>query len=122
MHKGFILRIILTAVVGLAFFAGAEQQTQAGDNPGKTAFLSNKCTMCHSIQSEKIEKASGGYQTSKERNVPPDLSGIGKKHNAEWFAKYLKHQEELNSLKHAKTWRGTEEQLQALAKWLEGLK
>jgi hypothetical protein len=54
--------------------------------------------------------------------VPPDLSGIGKKQNAEWFAKYLKHQEAVEGLKHAKLWRGTDQELQSLTKWLEGLK
>jgi cytochrome c2 len=119
MFKGFILGIMIITVVGLAFMASAEQSS---DNPGKAAFLSNKCNMCHSVESEKIEKASGGYQKSSEKNVPPDLSGIGKKQNAEWFGKYLKHQEAMNGLKHARTWRGTDAELQALSKWLESLK
>ena len=97
-------------------------RAEQSDNPGKTAFLSNKCNMCHSVQSEKIEKASGGYQTSNEKNVPPDLSGIGKKQNADWFTKYLKHQEAIDEMKHAKAWRGTDVELQALTKWLGNLK
>jgi mono/diheme cytochrome c family protein len=122
MQKGLILAIMILALVGLVVIAGSSQSAQANDNPGKAAFLSNKCNICHSVEAEKIEMTSGGYQKSKEKNVPPDLSGIGKQQNAEWFAKYLKHQEAVNGLKHAKTWRGTDEELQALSKWLEGLK
>jgi mono/diheme cytochrome c family protein len=122
MKKAIIIGSILLFVLGLALFAEEQQTTQANGSQGKAAFLSNKCNMCHSVESEKIEKSSGGYQKSTDKNVPPDLSGIGKKQNAEWFAKYIKKTEALNGVKHAKAYRGTEEELQAIAKWLEGLK
>ena len=122
MKKGIIIGSILLFVLGLAVYADEQQTSTTNQNPGKTAFLSNKCNLCHSIESEKIEKSSGGYQKSNEKNVPPDLSGIGKKHNADWLVKYLKKTEALNNVKHARLYRGTEEELQALAKWLEGLK
>ena len=121
MKKGIIFVSIVLLLVGVALFA-EEQQTTENKDAGKAAFLSNKCTMCHSVEAAKIEKASGGYQTSHEKNVPPDLSGIGKEHNAEWFSKYLRKTEALNGVQHAKAWRGTDKELEALTKWLESLK
>jgi len=122
MKKAIILGSIFLIAVGIALFAEEPTASSTNQNAGKAAFLSNKCNMCHSVESEKVEKASGGYQKSAEKNVPPDLSNVGKKHNAEWFTKYLKHTEALDGVKHAKAYRGTDEELQALAKWLEGLR
>ena len=120
---GFLLVIFVCCAIAI----GAENQDQQGtakstELPGRTAFLNNKCNLCHSIESEKVEKTSGGYQKSTDKNVPPDLSGIGRKVKADWIVKYLKKTEALDGVKHARLYRGTEKELEALAKWLEELK
>src|SRR4029079_8703118 len=96
---GFLLVIFVCCAIAI----GAENQDQQGTKstelPGRTAFLNNKCNLCHSIESAKVEKTSGGYQKSTDKNVPPDLSGIGKKVKADWIVKYLKKTEALDGVK-----------------------
>jgi hypothetical protein len=120
MKKQQLIILSLTILCFCAFLSWsfAEEKSEAG----KTAFLNNKCNMCHSIESEKIEKTTGGYQKSKEKNVPPDLTKIGQKHNAEWISGYITKKETLDDKKHAKAFRGTNEELEAIANWLASLK
>ena len=113
---------ISMVLLGLCVMAPWSIAEEAGSPSGKTAFLANKCNLCHSIESEKIEKTTGGFQKSTDKNVPPDLSTIGKKHNAAWMTKYLKKTEALNGVKHARFYRGSTENLEAITKWLETLK
>ena len=91
---------------------------EAADDPGKTAFLANKCNTCHSVASDKIEKT----MKTTPKKVPPDLSTVGDTRTADWIVKYLKKTETINNVKHAKAWTGKEGDLTAIAKWLEGHK
>jgi|KBSSwiStaDraftv2_1062776.scaffolds.fasta_scaffold2666418_1 cytochrome c2 len=107
--------VLSSLVIFLFLLAGF---ALAADPPGKTIFLANKCNTCHSISVDKIEKTS----KAKPKKEPPDLSTIGDQRTADWIVKYLKKTEAINNVKHAKTWTGKEEDLQVLAKWLEGHK
>jgi cbb3-type cytochrome oxidase cytochrome c subunit len=124
-----ILGITCLALAIVATYAsstfGQEEQTQtapAAAAPGKTAFVDQKCNRCHSILSEKVELTAGGYVKSKEKNIPPDLSGVGAKHPAEWIFKYVKRTETREGVKHAGVYRGNDEQLKLLSEWLATLK
>ncbi len=125
----FMTIICLCALIAWSFAQNVQDTDSdstsvknSDESGGKTAFLNSKCNLCHSVESEKVEKTTGGFQKSKDKNVPPDLSAIGKKHNAGWITKYLKKTEALDGVKHVRLYRGTNEDLEAIAKWLEGLK
>ena len=88
---------------------------------GKEIFISEKCTKCHEIKSQKIES------TKKEDAV--DLSGIGGKHDATWFKGWLTKTIEKDStlkpgtqVKHKKMWEGSDADLGALVDFLLTLK
>ena len=87
----------------------------AQDAAGKTAFLENKCNMCHSVESQGIEKTT--------KMVAPDLSDAGNMvESAEWLKGFLLKENETDAGAHKKTWTGTDEQLEAIIDWLTGLK
>jgi len=90
------------------------------DSTGKSIFLANKCNTCHSIQAQGIAKA--GNESTNAKNPPPDLSGVGLKHQAAWIAKYLQKKETLDDEKHLKKFKGPDEDLATLAAWLESQK
>ena len=99
--------------IALVRFAGA-----AEDDPGKKAFLANKCNVCHTVTSDGIEKT----MKTTPKKAPPDLSTVGDTRTADWIVKYLKKTEAINNVKHSKTWAGKDEDLNAIAKWLEAHK
>lgn len=101
----FVIAII--GLYGFAFSLNAEEPS------GKKIFVDSKCSMCHSVESADI--------TSKKKDAI-DMSGVGNKNNAEFLAKYLTKKEKLNDKEHKTAFKGTEEDLQALAAWLESLK
>jgi hypothetical protein len=84
---------------------------------GKTIFVDNKCSNCHSIHSEGIKgkRPEGGAK-------PSDLSNTGAKLKPEWIEKWLQKEETLYGKKHMKRFKGTPEELHTLAEWLSSLK
>ena len=89
--------------------------SRADDEAGKKIFTDSKCMMCHSIQTQSIEKK----MTSSKA---PDLSTIGSKHDADWMAKWVTKKEKLDDKLHPMEFKGTEEDLKTLTTWLETLK
>jgi mono/diheme cytochrome c family protein len=83
---------------------------------GKTIFLEQKCSNCHSVTSQGIKglRPEGGAK-------PNDLSGEGDKFKTAWFEQWLMKTATLNNKKHMRKFRGTPEELHTLAKWLESL-
>ena len=87
----------------------------AQEPAGKTAFLENKCNVCHTIESQGIEKTS--------KMAGPDLSDAGNMmESADWLKGFLLKENETDAGMHKKTWSGTDEQLEATIDWLMGLK
>ena len=88
---------------------------RAADDPGKAVFVAQKCTMCHSVQSQQVA------QTSKMAGS--DLSTVGAKRDAAWLTQYLKKEVAgAEGKKHGKEWKGTPAELEQLTKWLASLK
>lgn len=104
--------LVALSMVGLV---GATAFTNAEDTPkdGKTIFTEAKCEGCHSVASLGIE--------SKKKN-PFDLSTVGKAGDAEFFVKYMNKEAEIEGKKHAMKFKGSEDDLKILAKWLSELK
>ena len=98
--------------------------TDAAIAAGKIAFADLKCSICHSIESQAIERKS-----KSEKTKGPDLSTVGTAvaggpvRDAEWFAKFLRKEVvNENDKKHEKEFKGTPEQLQQVAEFLASLK
>lgn len=105
----FMFVFFIVVLFGAAFANVPNEEPE-----GKKLFLSNKCNTCHAIQSQGITT------TSKKQN--PDLSDIGTKYKADFLKNYLMKKEKINSKTHPALFKGTEKDLDALAKWLETLK
>ena len=107
---------VLVAITAATMSIGASPMSRL-DSDGKKIFLDNKCSNCHSIESQGIvgKRPEGGAK-------PSDLSSVGLKFKAEWFEKWLMKKETLYNKKHMKKFKGTEQELKTLALWLESLK
>jgi mono/diheme cytochrome c family protein len=98
----------------LALFLGLATVTQAAD--GKQIFMDQKCNLCHSIESQGIEKKMKKMET-------PELSNIGTQiESAEWLKGFLLQQEMKDGKKHQKKFSGSDEELDTLVNWIMSLK
>ncbi|HXU34106.1 MAG TPA: c-type cytochrome [Thermoanaerobaculia bacterium] len=88
--------------------------SSAGAAPdGKAIFLAQKCNLCHSI-------AAAGITQTSDKMKAPDLTGKVKAADSPQLIKFLRKLEpggEKNK-KHAKEFKGTDEEIQAVLDWL----
>ncbi len=106
----------LSLIIFLGFIYGfANFSTQTEEPAGKKIFVNSKCGSCHSIEAEGLKTKS------KKKNIP-DLSDVGTKHKADFISKFITKQEKLNDAQHAVAFKGSDEDLQTLSKWLQSLK
>lgn len=115
------LPILLAATSPLIAAEAAEPATAGATTegpPGLQAMLALKCNLCHSIDSQGVERKS-----KSEKTKGPDLSTIGSKHDCAWLGQWLR-QEVANAegKKHGKEFKGTPEQLAQITEWLGTLK
>ena len=112
--------LVLVSVAVVAATALAEQASTPAARDGKTIFLENKCTSCHSVQALKIEKKQGSEEEKSDDKVkPPDLSSVGLERKADWMAKFLLKKVTIDGEKHRKLFKGSEADLKVLTAWLE---
>jgi mono/diheme cytochrome c family protein len=110
-------RYLLTLALVLGTLGvGAASIKKAAQLDGKTIFVNNKCSNCHSIKTQGIKgkRPEGGAK-------PSDLSNTGAKLKPEWIEKWLNKEETLYGKKHMKKFKGTPEELHILAEWLSSL-
>ena len=114
------MKYLLATAAGMLAAAtiGAASLTYTGAQDGKSIFVQNKCSNCHSITSQGIERS--GKPEGDEK--PSDLSTVGKKHNADWISKWLMKEETLDGKKHMKKFKGPDADLKILSDWLASLK
>jgi len=105
------------AAMSGAMIGAASINNLATGSDGKSLFKENKCDKCHSVTSQGIDRCS-----TPPGKLPPDLSGVGLKHNADWIKGWLMKEEELNGKKHLKKWAGSEGDLVVVSKWLAAQK
>jgi len=80
---------------------------------GKQVFLDNNCERCHAVSAHDIEA------TAKSESMHgPDLSSVGKDHDGDWLGKYLLREVAVDGKKHRATFRGTDEDREAIVEWL----
>jgi mono/diheme cytochrome c family protein len=92
---------------------GFSYSSVPGDPDGKQVFIDGKCTTCHTVVAEGV--------TSKKKDAT-DLSKTGDTYKADFLAKYLTKKDKLNGKDHKTAFKGTDQELGALTKWLESLK
>ena len=109
-------RWVIFAAVGVvsAFVAAGARADEAA---AKKAFEANKCSNCHSI-----EKLGMTRKIQSEKTAGPDLSKIGAKHDAAWIVKWCERAVEKDGKTHKNEYKGTKEDLQAIADWLATFK
>ncbi len=109
-----LFTLLLVFQVGILIAAETEPA-------GKKIFVDSKCQICHSIQSQGIEK-KGAAVKPDDKKAPPDLSTVGDQRTADWIAKFVAKKEAINEKKHPKGWTGKEEDLKTMSEWLATLK
>ncbi len=113
--------------LALALPALAEESKKKDATPaGQQVFIAQKCQMCHTVYSEGIgEPPAEDAKKEEEEEAaagPPDLSMAGAGRTAEWISLFLQKKEALNDKKHMTSFKGSDEDLAALADWLLTLK
>lgn len=103
--------ILLTFAIGFSLVMKGQAE-EAKD--GKTIFVDAKCNACHSIESQ-------GVEAKKKNDKTPDLSKLTAGHDVDFWMKYLKKEESLNSKKHAMPFKGSDEDLKIMVEWLSSL-
>lgn len=105
-------KVLVSAAVA-AMFVLIGAPVAAGD--GQAAFTAQKCNMCHSVpQAEIVAKVKS--ETMKGPDLPnPDR-------DAAWIQDFLNRKVQIDGKDHKKEYKGTEEDLAAIAAWLVELK
>jgi cytochrome c553 len=111
-----LLTLTVAMIAGVTVLAPTVAQG-AEVGVGQEAFVANKCNMCHSIESLGIERTS-----TSDKMKASDLSTVGDTVDAEWVVGFLKKELEREGELHKRTFKGTDEQMQAIAEWLPTLK
>ena len=116
----FVTAFLGYAVCTSSAFSQKAKAKEESKPEGKKIFAENKCASCHTIESIGIKRKEGEPKPADMK--PPDLSTIGSERSSEWIMKYLQKKETISGEKHPKKFKGNDEELAALAKWLETLK
>jgi mono/diheme cytochrome c family protein len=111
--------------MGMALICATAAPAKAEDAAGLKLFKQGKCVQCHSIDALKITKVKSDgddddavLDENGKKIDPPDLSGVGKDHDAAWFAKWLKKEVEVDGHKHKKKYKGSEDDLKVITEWI----
>lgn len=115
------MKTVLLAAV-LMIFAGV--LSPSASYADAALFTSSGCNKCHAISAAKVESKASG-----EEEGAPDLSHVGKNHDAAFITSFLKkeavetaHEGVTAGKKHPIKFKGTDEELGKLANWLAGMK
>jgi hypothetical protein len=116
MRAPIVKSILFLAVLTVSGLLLASMMAAAQGAPdGKALFVDGKCSMCHSIASQGIEKK---LKSGKGN----DLSTVGSDRDPAWLRKWIKKEIELDGKKHEKAFKGTDAELDTLLAWLGTLK
>lgn len=82
------------------------------EQTARQVFVNNKCDMCHSLSAVGITKKMA---TAKA----PDLSNTQR--SCDWMGAYIRKENTLNGKAHIVTFKGSDADLQTLARWLAAI-
>jgi cytochrome c551/c552 len=108
-------KALATATVAslLTLILGVVTITQAAD--GKQIFMDQKCNICHSIESQGIEK-------KMKKMESPELSNIGAEiESAEWLKGFLLQEKKKDGKQHQRKFKGSDQELDTLVSWIMSL-
>lgn len=114
---GFCRLALFAAIIVASVMSVASAPSMAD---GKSLFLANKCTNCHSVTAAGIART--GTAPAANAKTPPDLSTVGDHRTAAFIVKFLQKEESINGRKHLLKFKGTDAELSLVASWLVGLK
>ena len=101
-------------ILGIGLIVGgAALCAPASGADGKAVFLAQKCETCHSVSTAGITAT-----TKSEKMKGPDLVGVVQAHDPAWVKDFVQKKIDKSGKKHAKQFKGTEEELTALVDWL----
>ena len=109
IHTSLPASLVLI-VSGLMFMSGMVAPRAQED--GQAVFTEAGCARCHSVAAAQIEA------TVSERMQGPDLGSVGSDHDAAWVVAVVKQERELDGSLHRASFRGSDDQLSAIATWL----
>lgn len=107
--KSVLILLVVSFLFGTLSFAAMD------DPAGKKVFADKKCTTCHTVEDQ-------GITLEVKKDNIRDLSNAGKVGDVAFISGYLKKSEKINDKAHPMAFRGTDEELNALAEWLASLK
>jgi mono/diheme cytochrome c family protein len=107
IRQGLMLAGVIAGVV--MTFDGIATADPAQVAAGETVYGKSRCAACHMIQGKGGK--SGG-----------DLSDVGAKRDTEWLKTFLTDPKSLMPKSRHPTFRGSDEELQALVAYMESLK
>ncbi len=111
----------LSSALTIASFALALALVPSGASAdrGKDLFLAKKCNKCHTVESHGIELL-------KPKKKFSDLSKTGSKRDATWLTGWLRKEIATpkgdKEIKHKTKFKGSDEELAGVVKWLMTLK
>ena len=110
--RSFVCGLFVLAVIGFA--AGPTVLLADEPSDGQKLFTAQKCNMCHAVPAVGVT----AVMKSKKMQGPalPDES-----RDSDWIVSFLKREIQLNEKDHKKEFKGTDEDLQAVAAWLATL-
>jgi mono/diheme cytochrome c family protein len=118
MRRIMTISILFAVSLLIVGFVCTAYRVQAEDVPaGQAVFLAQKCNLCHAVSSAGIEA-----KIRSEKLAGGDLKGIGERRDADWIAKFVRKEIELDGAKHKKLFTGSDEELQTLIAWLQAQK
>ncbi len=109
------LLCILLALALVGPLAGSTVAEAEESSDGLTLFIAQKCNMCHAVPEVDVVAMA---KSKKMRG--PDMPAESRE--PDWIVRYLKREIQLNGKDHKKEFKGTEEELRAIAAWLVELK
>jgi cytochrome c553 len=110
--KNIVLYLLFVMSI-VALFGFAFSMAQEKEPDGQKIFLNSKCNVCHSVQ-------SAGITANKKTSV--DLSKTGDNYKADFISQYLNKEVKINDKLHKLAFKGSSEDLNTLAGWLNSLK
>jgi cytochrome c553 len=111
MKNTFLYILFISAIVALFAFAFSFSQNQ--DLTGRQIFIDSKCNNCHTVTSNEI---------ISKKDDAVDLSNAGNTGDAQLLKSYLIKEAKINDKDHKIKFKGSDEELNALAEWLASLK
>lgn len=101
--------------LAVVVFMGGPTVVQADEpSDGQKLFTAQKCNMCHAVP----EVGVTAIMKSKKMQGPALPSET---RDSDWIVSFLKREIQLNDKDHKKEFKGTDEELQAVAAWLISL-